>query len=148
MHCGDQRHLGLCLGYVPALAYGLCSVSDQGTTLRASDLHNARAAILNPLNSKYMTIWINSSINSLDLKEAAQILTHWASRCLLSKGLSICQSTSKTVKCHAVLISSPMLASNLILRIPATKEMSHLQWIKLLSLLVTFSAFAKLHQHI
>ena len=50
MHCGDQRHLGLCLGYVPALAYGSCRVSDQGTTLRASDLHNARATILNPFN--------------------------------------------------------------------------------------------------
>ena len=48
MHCGDQKHLGLCLGYVPALAYGSCRVSDQGTTLRASDLHNARATILNP----------------------------------------------------------------------------------------------------
>ena len=33
---------------VPALAYGSCRVSDQGTTLRASDLHNARATILNP----------------------------------------------------------------------------------------------------
>ena len=50
MHCGDQRHLGLCLGYVPALAYGSCKVSDQGTTLRASDLHNARSTILNPFN--------------------------------------------------------------------------------------------------
>ena len=50
MHCGDQRHLGLCLGDVPALAYGSCRVSDQGTTLRASDLHNARATILNPFN--------------------------------------------------------------------------------------------------
>ena len=50
MHCGDQRHLGLCLGYVPALAYGSCRVSDQGTTLRASDLHNARATILNPFS--------------------------------------------------------------------------------------------------
>ena len=52
MHCGDQRHLGLCLGYVPALAYGSCRVSGQGTTLRASDLHNARATILNPFNNK------------------------------------------------------------------------------------------------
>ena len=34
MHCGDQRHLELCLGYVPALAYGSCTVSDQDTTLR------------------------------------------------------------------------------------------------------------------
>ena len=54
MHCGDQRHLGLCLGYVPALAYGSCRVSDQGTTLRASDLHNARATILNPFNTELM----------------------------------------------------------------------------------------------
>ena len=51
VHCGDQRHLGLCLGYVPALAYGSCRVSDQGTTLRASDLHNARSTILNPFIS-------------------------------------------------------------------------------------------------
>ena len=41
---------GLCLGYVPALAYGSCRVSDQGTTLRASDIHNARVTILNPFN--------------------------------------------------------------------------------------------------
>ena len=45
VRCGDQRHSGLCLGY------GSCRVSDQGTTLRASDLHNARATILNPLNT-------------------------------------------------------------------------------------------------
>ena len=44
-------HLGLRLGYVPALAYGSCRVSDQGTSLRASDLHNARATILNPFNN-------------------------------------------------------------------------------------------------
>ena len=42
--------LRLCLCYVPALAYGSCRVSDQGTTLRASDLHNARSTILNPFN--------------------------------------------------------------------------------------------------
>ena len=56
MHCGDQRHLGLCLGYVPALAYGSCRVSDQGTTLRASDLHNARATILNPFNRAHYDV--------------------------------------------------------------------------------------------
>ena len=56
VHCGDQRHLGLCLGYVPALAYGSCRVSDQGTTLRASDLHNAGATILNPFSTKNMHI--------------------------------------------------------------------------------------------
>ena len=43
-----EAHLGLCFGYVLALARGSCRVSDQGTTLRASDLHNAREAILNP----------------------------------------------------------------------------------------------------
>ena len=53
MHCGDQRNLGLCLGYVPALAYNSCLVSDQGTTLRASDLHNVRATILNPFNNAF-----------------------------------------------------------------------------------------------
>ena len=35
--------------------YGSCRVSDQGTTLRASDLHNARATILNPF-SKNQTV--------------------------------------------------------------------------------------------
>ena len=61
MHCGDQRHLGLCLGYVPALAYGSCRVSDQGTTLRASDLHNARATILNPFST--LTSLANGLLN-------------------------------------------------------------------------------------
>ena len=40
------------LGHVPALAYGSCRVSNQGTTLRASDLHNARATILNPFSMR------------------------------------------------------------------------------------------------
>ena len=52
-HCGGQRHLGLCLGYVPALAYGSFMVTDQGTILRASDLHNARSTILNPFSNVY-----------------------------------------------------------------------------------------------
>ena len=30
--------------------YGSCRVSDQGTTLRASDLHNVLATSLNPFN--------------------------------------------------------------------------------------------------
>ena len=51
MHCGDQRHLGMCLGYVPALAYYSCRVADQDTNVRASDLHNARWINLNPSNS-------------------------------------------------------------------------------------------------
>ena len=45
-HCGVQRQLGLWLGYVAVLPYGSCRISDQGTTLRASGLHNARTAIL------------------------------------------------------------------------------------------------------
>ena len=32
------------------LAYGSSRVFDQGTTLRASDLHNARATSLNPVS--------------------------------------------------------------------------------------------------
>ena len=62
VHCGDQRHAGLCLGYVPALAYGSCRVSDQGTTLRASDLHNARATILNPFNITPLHIYFHVTI--------------------------------------------------------------------------------------
>ena len=65
MHCGDQRHLGLCLGYVPALAYGSCRVSDQGTTLRASDLHNARSTILNPFNSDVIMSTMASQITGI-----------------------------------------------------------------------------------
>ena len=45
-----SEDLGFCLGYVPALAEGSCRVSDQGTALRASDLHNESATILNPFN--------------------------------------------------------------------------------------------------
>ena len=46
---GDQRHLGLCPGYAPALAYSSYRVSHQGRTLRASGLHNAWAAFIIPL---------------------------------------------------------------------------------------------------
>ena len=53
----SQSHLLNPIGYVPALAYGSCRVSDQGTTLRASDLHNARATILNPFNICIGTWW-------------------------------------------------------------------------------------------
>ena len=55
MNCEDQRHLGLCLGCVPAFTYGSWRVSDQGTTLRASDLHNARATIHNHFNNSWRT---------------------------------------------------------------------------------------------
>ena len=49
-HCSDQKHFGLWHAYVPVFVYGSCKVSYQGTTLRASDLHNALAPILNPVN--------------------------------------------------------------------------------------------------
>ena len=49
MHCGDQRHLGSCLGYVPALAYGSYRVSDQGTTPvpLISTTHNLHITFIN-----------------------------------------------------------------------------------------------------
>ena len=74
MHCGDQRHLGLCLGYVPTLAYGSCRVSDQGTTLRASDLHNARATILNPFN--IVRRWRYFSLHHILLIRVKMVITN------------------------------------------------------------------------
>ena len=70
MHYGDQRHLGLCLGYVPALAYGSCRVSDQGTTLRASDLHNARATILNPFNRAHYDVIVMTWLHFCQTRSA------------------------------------------------------------------------------
>ena len=62
MYCGDQRHAGLCLGYVPALVYGSCMVSDQGTTQRASDLPTGRAT--NPFNNARL---LNKDILAIEL---------------------------------------------------------------------------------
>ena len=50
VHWCDQGHSEKCLGYIPELAYDLCRVPDQGTSLHASDSHNALASILNPFN--------------------------------------------------------------------------------------------------
>ena len=47
MHCGDQRHARLCLGRRPCTRRRRVQGRSQGTTLSASDLHNARATILN-----------------------------------------------------------------------------------------------------
>ena len=64
MHCGDQRHAGLCLGRRPC------------TSRRASDLHNARATIRNPFyNMEYKiikkitqnTAWIEAGILGINL---------------------------------------------------------------------------------
>ena len=49
----ESPNTALRLGCIPAWAYGSCRVSDQGTTMRASDLHHARATILNPFNNSY-----------------------------------------------------------------------------------------------
>ena len=50
--------LRVLLGYVHALVYDSCRVSDQDTTLRASDLYNARATILNPFINMFDS-WYN-----------------------------------------------------------------------------------------
>ena len=73
VHCGDQRHLGLCLVCVPALTYGSCRVSDQGTTLHASDLHNAWTIILNPFSRNS---YIVSSVGRGNVKDFADICLH------------------------------------------------------------------------
>ena len=51
MHCGDQRHAGLCLGRRPCTSRRRVQGHSQGTTLSASDLHNAWATILNPFDN-------------------------------------------------------------------------------------------------
>ena len=43
IHCGDQRHAGWCLGRRPCTSRRRVQGRSQGTTLSASDLHNARA---------------------------------------------------------------------------------------------------------
>ena len=71
MHCGDQRHAGLCLGRRPCTSRRRVQGRSQGTTLSASDLHNAWATILNPFyNIEYKiikkirqnTAWIEADI--------------------------------------------------------------------------------------
>ena len=71
MHCGDQRHAGLCLGRRPCTSRRRVQGCSQGTTLSASDLHNARATILNHFyNMEYQiikkirqnTVWIEADI--------------------------------------------------------------------------------------
>ena len=71
MHCGYQRHAGLCLGRRPCTSRRRVQGRSQGTTLSASDIHNARATILNPFyNKEYKiikktrqnTAWIEADI--------------------------------------------------------------------------------------
>ena len=74
MHCGDQGHTGLGCALVGDLR--LVQGRSQGTTLSASDLHNARATILNPFyNMEYKiiekirqnTAWIEADILGINL---------------------------------------------------------------------------------
>ena len=44
-------------------AYGSCRVSDQGTTLRGVDRHNARATILIPLIHAFKHVLIKDWLN-------------------------------------------------------------------------------------
>ena len=84
VHCGDQMQLGLCLGYAPALACGSCRVSDQGTTLRASDLHNARFLIPllfvlhKPLDEfPYELFTVDYTVASCKLVRVLFVNDHW-----------------------------------------------------------------------
>ena len=63
MHCGDQRHEGLCLGRSPWTSCRRVQGRSQGTTLRASDLHNALC-----------TIHSETTINSIPCYNIAFIL--------------------------------------------------------------------------
>ena len=98
----------MCLGYVPALACGSCRGSGQGTTLRASDHHNARATILRPC--------LIGPKPDLDFK--IRILKPWGckqtgcwirirfleNKCIIwIKVLSRCQYLSILSKCHCVV---------------------------------------------
>ena len=67
---------GLCLGLRPCTSRRRVQGRSQGTTLSASDLHNARATILNPLNNmeykliekiRQNTAWIEADILSKNL---------------------------------------------------------------------------------
>ena len=87
VHCGDQRHLGLCLGYIPALAFASCRLSDQGTTLRASDLHNARATILNPFIIVSLAIQNSSYIGAFVVSRSSiQFWVLWMPYCNTDHG--------------------------------------------------------------
>ena len=70
VHCGDQRHLGLCLGRRSCTSRMWAQGRSQGTTLSASYLHNAQATIHDPFyNMEYKTIkkiWQNKSGHSIN----------------------------------------------------------------------------------
>ena len=115
MHCGDQRHLGLCLGYVPALAYGSCRVSDQGTTLRASDLHNARSTILNPFNLHWkQKVVMVATLSHLATPEVVIVANSCAASgdkvgimaTLICFGVYSCKSCIELSKCTLTIIQS------------------------------------------
>ena len=91
MHCGDQRHAGLCLGRRPCTSLWRVQGRSQGTTLSASDLHNARATILNPFyNMEYKiikkmrqtTTWIDVDILGINLTPNRYVQCTLPSHCL------------------------------------------------------------------
>ena len=97
MHCGDQRHAGLCLGRRPCTSRRRVKGRSQGTTLSASDLHNARATILNPFyNMEYKiikkirqnTAWIEADILGKNLTP---------NRCNAGEPLSTSAMTSQSL---------------------------------------------------
>ena len=76
LHRGYQRHASLCLGRRPCTSRRRVQGRSQGTTLSASDLHNAQATILNPFyNMEYKiikkmrqnTMWIEAAILGINL---------------------------------------------------------------------------------
>ena len=76
MHCGYQRHAGLCLGRRPCTSRRRVQGRSQGTTLSASDIHTARATILNPFYSieykiikkiRKNTTWIEADFLGINL---------------------------------------------------------------------------------
>ena len=76
MHCGDQRQTALWLGRRLSTRHNRVQGRSQGTTLSASDLHNARANILNSFyNMEYKVIkkiwqnkvWIEAGIPCINI---------------------------------------------------------------------------------
>ena len=76
VHCGAQKHAGLCLGQRPCTGRRWVQGRSQSTTPSASDLHNARATTLNSFhNMEYKiikeirqnTTWIEADILSINL---------------------------------------------------------------------------------
>ena len=86
MHCGDQWHAGLCFGRRPCMCHRRGQGRCQGTTLSASDLHNARATILNSFYDieyeiskkiRQNTTWIEAYILGITLNPSQCLRQQW-----------------------------------------------------------------------